>query len=371
MQTEIINKLITKLENNEDVKEIIDVASFGNCKDIVNDLANKTQINALINNYNVLLTKALFGTRDYSKTEGHKQVIDLLERFELNSIGGIIDNYEYLFKCYYLYALLLIYCCTHYYSVTITSTSIEEEIEQIRSFMTMYGENIKPFSFRGLPNSSYELIPSAYRNIKEDYVYIDDTYIDNHFSAKIRDYKKIISNDFKDDEFYAYMQHSEATSPLLDFTNNENIAGMFACDSGTNTDATIMVFTKNFGVRDARKRKIEFFKNKISFDTKIFGKPLYKCKISDLEVSFKTIYDKTNDRMKYQDGLFLDLIKCVFVNGHLLFPSSKTHLIKLIIPSYKHDKKINKGIIREAILEKYPYYGIQYLMDPYLWFKNK
>lgn len=370
VQIETINKLITELENNNDVNEIIDVASFEDYKDIIDCLANKAQVNALIKNYSVLLTKALFGSRDYYKTEGHKTVIDLLEKLDFNNIAELANNGEYLFKVYYLYELLLMYCCTHYYSQTISRASIEEEIEQIRSFMTKYGDDIKPFSYRGLSNSSYELMPSTYRNIKEDYVHIDDEYINNHFETKIRDYKRIISNNFKDNDFYAYMQHSEATSPLLDFTNNENIAGIFACNSGTDTDAAIMLFTKNSGVGDARKRNIEFFGKKISFDSIIFSKPLYKCKIDDFELSFKTIYYKTNDRMKYQNGLFLDLLKCVYVNGHLLFPSSKTHLIKLIIPSYKHDKQINKGVMREAILEKYPYFDMKYLMDPYLWFKN-
>jgi hypothetical protein len=106
--------------------------------------------------------------------------------------------------------------------------------------------------------------------------------------------------------------------------------------------------------------------SKINYDNKSFlGISNSELFFDDLKISIK-IYDKeTNDRMKYQQGVFLYLEKGTILGDIFLYPflDQNAVLFKFIIP-----KEYKKEIINESY--KNVKYSYDMLMDPYHYFET-
>lgn len=276
-----------------------------------------------------------------------------------------------------LYVLLLMFLCVGYMELNTGNSKTLQQFET--NFKTNYGlpTRYQYFWYRGVTSiDDFDLVPSMYRSIKDPYFHIDDAYIDSLYKVNNldREYKKIFKT-FKREEFLAYMQHSIAYSPLIDFTNNVVIAGSFA----TQFTNAVDYVKKDSGlfllVRDTRMNtralntNIELFNECLTPFSNIFGKPLFLCSLSDFYVKYNVVRNKSNDRMKYQDGLFLNIYKAVFVKGKLLFPDSTTKLFIIRIPF--GGSKITKDDVTNDISQNFQEYEYDYLMDPYNWFGKR
>ena len=100
----------------------------------------------------------------------------------------------------------------------------------------------------------------------------------------------------------------------------------------------------------------------------IRGKHLFRCSYDDFRVEACTLTDKTNDRMKYQQGCFLYFKRAVIINGNLLLPINFGRIKKYTIPA--DGNTLTKKIIANKIKSKYRYYAPHYLMNPYEYFEE-
>lgn len=245
--------------------------------------------------------------------------------------------------------------------------------------------NTIPILYRGQSNFSYDLLPSIYRNLDYngviDYSVLQQLYQSTSMYHK---YYSLFGSYTIDYSFVSFMQHATEFSPLLDFSKNKDIALIFATNSQgknynyyENTDCSLFSLklnkNKNREFLDFTVQNVQFNKDRLKYNTKIFGKPLILCSLQDFEVDYQTCLFPTNDRMKYQQGAFLYIHKCVIANGKLFFPFSQGLITKRKIYAEKNNKG-NKNLSKQTrykdIINKYPYYDMEHLLDPYLYFSE-
>jgi hypothetical protein len=240
--------------------------------------------------------------------------------------------------------------------------------------------------FRGQSNYSYGLLPSIYRDLKYegviDYHTLDRMYKDTSFFNKYNHHIERISN--VNYSFLAFIQHAVAYSPFLDFSEDLNIALIFATTSeGLNynsylqTDAGLYSFHPHNTVipnenidEIIKEHNVQYCSKRLNFASKIFGKSLLECGIDDFNVELYSFTSPTNDRMKYQKGVFLYFKKCVIVNKELFFPYSCGYITKSKIPCKLNLKKSPKSIpskeeIYNNIVTHSPSLDINHLLNPY------
>ncbi len=256
------------------------------------------------------------------------------------------------------------------------------EIDYSKETLSKYSNNY----FRGQSNYSYGLLPSFYRDLKYEgvinYDSLDQIYKSTSFFNKYTKHIERISN--INYSFLAFIQHAVAYSPFLDFSEDLNIALIFATESeGKNynsylqTDAGLYSFhphntiTSNENIDDIiREHNVQYCSKKLNYSSKIFGKPILECGIDDFNVELYSFTSPTNDRMKYQKGVFLYFKKCVIVNKELFFPYSCGFITKSKIPCKANLKKTSKSSfakeeIYNEIVANHPSLDINHLMNPY------
>ena len=126
-------------------------------------------------------------------------------------------------------------------------------------------------------------------------------------------------------DFFSMMQHFVSYSPLIDFSENINIATVFATKRLCNfndydcTDGALFLLAKNDNLNHNNniKRSISIHRGKVRYNSIIKGKPLYLCAISDFIPVFEIHDKKTSDRMRYQQGVFVDFKQAVFHRFHI------------------------------------------------------
>ena len=366
-------KLILSIFDVESIEQISSstIEEFRQFKPI--DFVLK-KLPALIDDLPLLTSRDFYDDNEFNKVRTYLDELTGNES-ENNFLMESIEKYPV--EAIKLYVLLLMFLCVGYMELNTGNSKTLQQFET--NFKTNYGLPTKYqyFWYRGVTNiDDFDLVPSMYRSIKDPYVHIDDAYIDSLYKVNNldREYKKIFKT-FKREEFLAYMQHSIAYSPLIDFTNNVVIAGSFA----TQFTNAVDYVKKDAGlfllVRDTRMNtrafntNIELFNEYLTPFSNVFGKPLFLCSLSDFYVKYNVVLNKSNDRMKYQDGLFLNIYKAVFVKGKLLFPNSTTKLFVIRIPF--GGSKITKDDVTNDISQNFQEYEYDYLMDPYNWFGKR
>lgn len=239
--------------------------------------------------------------------------------------------------------------------------------------------------YRGVSNANYTLIPSIYRNLSIDggfgvinAVVLENLYCKSNLLSK---YTEVFGTDNIDYNFCAFAQHAKQYSPFLDFTEEYRVALSFATDSSVSindyskNDAALYSLSfdaidnvediDNFSLSD-----IDVFINekRMTMFSLIRGKHLFRCSYDDFRVEACTLTDKTNDRMKYQQGCFLYFKRAVIINGNLLLPINFGRIKKYTIPA--DGNTLTKKIIANKIKSKYRYYAPHYLMNPYEYFEE-
>lgn len=237
--------------------------------------------------------------------------------------------------------------------------------------------------YRGHSNCNYNLLPSIYRGLNfngiVDYDKLNEMYVKSQLLKKYsRHIRTVESIDY---EFLSFIQHAISYSPLLDFSQDRNIAMVFATSpEGKNyntysqTDAELYTLY----LKDADNKEldydvllkdycIQYYSNKLKKLSTIFGKALPECSIEDFSVDLRGFIKPTNDRMIYQKGIFLFLKKAVFVNGTLFFPYSLGYIAKSKIPCEKNAKngRLSKEKIYNEIIKNDSSIDLEHLLNPY------
>lgn len=230
--------------------------------------------------------------------------------------------------------------------------------------------------YRGHCDSNYKLIPSIYRNLKINDRIIDIGYLEKLYkdSGLIKKYNEIRKNDLFsiDYAFLAYIQHSCAYSPLLDFTSDEDVAKVFATyetnyNSRMFNDASIYVFHPHELLEKPIDEclsdfRISYHQNELTYGSKIFGKRIWSCVLSDFRPSYTfNANEMSNDRMIYQKGSFMFVYKCVIAKGKVCMTFDTGFILKMVI------KRSRRNAIYHKIVQGRPYLEYRYLLDPYLY----
>lgn len=369
-----LNKLYDWLKNINQLKKVYEFPKDNELNSYIEKNSRKDTITIVITNYNKLLD-------DFSK---YRSISDnYVDEFYdmIDNLKDKVSIYSWVNKNYFLliklYIPLLLYASVGFNEINLDDKDIELFIKEIE--IRLGGKNI--FYFRGQSNFDYSLIPSMYRSINLSKNLIDDDVIEEMYreAGLISKYEAVYGNKPKMNyDFFSMMQHFVSYSPLIDFSENINIATVFATKRLCNfndydcTDGALFLLAKNDNLNHNNniKRSISIHRGKVRYNSIIKGKPLYLCAISDFIPVFEIHDKKTSDRMRYQQGVFVDFKQAVFINGILLFPGSMNYLFKVRIYSKNNNNIINKQTIYEHIIRKYKQFEYEYLMNPYLFFEK-
>ena len=379
-----VDEIIFLLRNIKTIDSIFDVSSLDDFGDAVFLKNNKKELvdfyscnlPRLLNVIQLMTDKDFYDDENFITLYEH---IFTIKKFFINESGDVVKEYisKRWKKTVRLYVLLILFSCVGYMEINTKKVPSLSHLE--KSFKEDKNFDYKYFWYRGVKNiDEYDLFPSIYRTIKKKYVHIDDKYIDKLYDINnLRDEYNKIFKDSSRNEFLSYMQHAISFSPLIDFTNNIIIAGSFATSFTNavdfkNVDAGIFLLTRDekmISDYEVHTTDIELYNKKLDLFSNIFGKQLFVCSLEDFYVKYNIILNKSNDRMKYQDGLFLYIRKAVFVNEKLLFPNSSSKLFTIRIPY--SGRGLTKDKIIKDIDKNYKQYSVDYIMDPYLWFGKR
>ncbi len=284
--------------------------------------------------------------------------------------SNLLRNNSNFSMIIYLKCLLIIYLCSSSYEYDYS----RENLNLVRKRIS--GE----MYFRGHSNIKYTIIPSMIRSLNKsnriNYTFIEKKYLDTNLFDK---YKKCVNNSFNIDyDFCSFIQHATSYSPLIDFTKDENIALSFATYPNGNLneynslDASLILLAvkRERDSIDVKSIDLDYHATKLTIKSLIYGKPIYKCSINDFNISFGLSTSATNDRMKYQKGVFFCFYRCVIVKGIPLIPWSKGYLITFRIKSKDNAKTPleDKQTIYNRITAAEPHLEHSHLMNPYDYF---
>lgn len=193
---------------------------------------------------------------------------------------------------------------------------------------------------------------------------------------------------------YAFMQHARSFSPLIDLTYSKEIATSFALSNSNNVntfrniDAAIFEIKINNCEQNTFKDESEarlFLKNDFNlkiinddyfilchkYSLKKYGGKLESICIKSFKELFKALTPKykifqiyTNDRMKYQKGLFLCFYDCICLKDFIVYDLiDDFEIIEFTIPF-----EIKNTILKK--IYEHRRYDPEHLMNPYLFFQE-
>lgn len=244
--------------------------------------------------------------------------------------------------------------------------------------------NLKPllkkedrWFYRGEENyDEFKLIPSMLRKKTfSEVVVVDKEFIKSEYKKTgcLDRYEKVFGTSRLSYKMLCFMQHYGCTSPFLDFSESHLVSLSFATNNKKGVDSTLYVFKKTDSIRDkfnVNDISIVIASRRLSMLDVIRGKDLVYCSFIDFDVRITVYSDKTNDRMKYQKGVFLLINQCVIVNDVMLMPLTSDFLKKYRIP-YSRSDGLTCLKIKRKISMYYPQYKLPNLLNPGFYLKKK
>ncbi len=269
--------------------------------------------------------------------------------------------------------------------------NLKYSLEDIYNNHLIYDNNA--YFFRGQTNYEWDLIPSMIRNLNDNVKINMNFFNKKYLTLKLKDkYYEMFGKDKIDYLFLSFMQHACSYSPFIDFTKSNIIGLSFALSNPnafndfTNKNSSLFIVSidSNEILRSEEKineflqeeyqliyldRKTLGFGENVLFkeneEEKILFLSDFKTIINLLTPKYKLIDLPTNDRMKYQKGVFLVFYGCICVNDTIYYQlNNKFKLLRLKI------NKTNKRVYLEKIYKKYRFYDPEHLMKPYLYFNE-
>lgn len=290
------------------------------------------------------------------------------------------------------YILLLSQCTLVRIIIEMNGTeNLKYNLKDIYNNCLNYNNNV--YFFRGQTNYEWNLIPSMIRNLNDNVKINMNFFNKKYLTLKLKDkYYEMFGKDKIDYLFLSFMQHACSYSPFIDFTKSNIIGLSFALSNPnafndfTNKNSSLFIVSidSNEILRSEEKineflqkeyqliyldRKTLGFGENVSFkeneEEKILFLSDFKTIINLLTPKYKLIDLPTNDRMKYQKGVFLVFYGCICVNDTIYYQlNNKFKLLRLKI------NKTNKRVYLEKIYKKYRFYDPEHLMKPYLYFNE-
>lgn len=366
------NRLKSILETSSTLSKVKETSKW---KQFCGNIDNDPTINKDLFDYLSYLKTAFptLANESYYDDSEYKEICDLFQTKNDNVFPNAIHE-----LCL-LKVLMILYISHGFFEIDVSD--FEQLNSKTNELSKSYSNDTTHVYYRGQQDSTFSLLPSIYRGLNETHKFVDFQYITNLYKENnLWDkYERCMQDPSKDIfTFYSYMQHACSYSPLLDFTNDKNVAFAFGnhCSQNfnlyENTNSSIfMLFLKDSSISSQEKitdalkeNEIEYYKGKIKITDSIFGKKLFKTKLEDFIPKFFYCKGEANDRMKYQKGGFMFFYKAVFINGIVIFPYSESHIIKINIPGCM------KGEVYESTIKQDNKYKYENLMDPYLFFSN-
>ena len=266
---------------------------------------------------------------------------------------------------------------------SVTATITKDVSRLVSNDLVLLKESSKESFFRGHSDEGFRLIPSIFRSYNASKYGEEMTYptLYNLYNEAnlLTKYGNVFNYSSINNEFCAFMQHSCSYSPFLDLTKNHIIALSFATSNHGNLNeyfrkkSAIFEFKFNENVLtdrfDISKMWVYFVKGRLRFFSIYKDEHLFYCVPNMFDPTICLLDEKTNDRMKYQDGAFLFFQSCIVVNGHVLMPYKIGKIIKYTISPSKKEF-LNKACIYQKIVDQYRKYDYEHLMDPYLYFSE-
>ena len=269
--------------------------------------------------------------------------------------------------------------------------NLKYSLEDIYNNHLIYDNNA--YFFRGQTNYEWDLIPSMIRNLNDNVKINMNFFNKKYLTLKLKDkYYEMFGKDKIDYLFLSFMQHACSYSPFIDFTKSNIIGLSFALSNPnffndfTNKNSSLFIVSidSNEILRSEEKineflqeeyqliyldRKTLGFGENVSFkeneEEKILFLSDFKTIINLLTPKYKLIDLPTNDRMKYQKGVFLVFYGCICANDTIFYQlNNRFKLLKVKI------NKMNKRIYLEKIYKNYRFYDPEHLMKPYLYFNE-
>ena len=398
-------------ENSQIIKELCE--KHIKEKDIIHIVRifapySKYSLTSLINIYKDVNNKEILhktiNELSYSKNTLNYQDIDFSI---LHFVNSVTENENFILKSFeekptklILFSILKLAFVSYYYdSYLIQEVKIKYDltIEEDAKAKEIFKKNKhNGIFYRGQSNKNWRLSPSIVRKIDGN-IYLDDDY---YHDLLIKDgsedkYNQLIRSNDKDAySKYAFMQHSRCFSPFIDMSYSEEIATSFSLSNASdpckfkNIDAAIFkIEIKDNGenVIKSESKAREFLKKQ--FNLKIINDRYfilghrYKLKAhsgSDIEIyltSIKDVFEAltpkykvfqiyTNDRMKYQKGLFICFYDCICLKDIIVYNLiQELKIMEFIIPVKHKNKILNK-------INSHKRYDYNHLMNPYLFFQD-
>lgn len=381
-----INRLLKppkKFENN-----IIEIISESNNRKWINDCLEKNRTVVSFTCHLLKDGKKIKPNTDFLYIDfGIKDIIDFVENNKENVLLS-----EFL---YYLIALFIHQETLYVVGERHTNDFIKGKDEFVAK--TIY--------YRGQSDSKWRLIPSFFRNLNKK-VLVNKNYLLKKYGdlGLIDKYLNHIDKKMNYNAVYnviSFMQHACSYSPFLDFSKSKDVAKSFAINKSgnindyNNNDSIIYllkVFNEEGNVLKSDEEIEEFINNKYKvyylnvdniFD--ILGRPVEYVYIDHdgverkdylnihsisemiklLTPKFIIIDKQSNDRMKYQKGVFVVFYDCICIKGEFLYELSRGFRLG-------HDliKKVEKEKELNELFKNSRQYTMDYLMDPYKIFRE-
>lgn len=259
-------------------------------------------------------------------------------------------------------------------------------VEDLPIDYTDFQNNDGTHWYRGQSDYRWGLIPSMFRNLSNVFSVpttithktIEDIYSD---SGMLNKWTKVFKDSTVDYNFLAYMQHSIAYSPLLDFTSDFPTALSFSLGNRSSLNDFQYKDSAVYQVEVKKNRLlqnesdqipsdfyIQYIPDKYVIGTPILGKPpkTFADIIEALTPEFVMIDIVTNDRMKYQRGKFIFFYNYLSIQGTVCtWLNNDLRVTKFRI------RKEEKNRWCEKIRNEYPYLMIEKMMNPYSYFSDQ
>ena len=317
----------------------------------------------------------------FKKYNTHKDIEDLVKGYHVETPNYITEEYR-PFLLWSITFMVKLYLLRPRYT---NDLQYDGKSINFKKKKSVFGDeeaenqlNLKDYYFRGISNAKFDLVPSIFRNLKNNEIYnlekLIYLYENNGLKNKYKNvYKKVnLKSNKSIIDFFSYMQHSVSYSPFLDLTDSIIIASVFAnhftmnFNDYSNNDSAIYLIPKklmNNGKFNFKEDySVQVIGDKLKITDLIFRKHLWNVSLDDLKTKFYHINRKTNDRMKYQHGSFMVPYHAVIINGHMVMDTDSNKFIKIVI-----DKSKKLGLYN-SVINKHPYLDYDYLMDPYIYF---
>ncbi|NTW96627.1 MAG: FRG domain-containing protein [Erysipelotrichaceae bacterium] len=240
--------------------------------------------------------------------------------------------------------------------------------------------------YRGHSDSSWQLLPSFFRDIQEKQIEFNyNLLVDDYKKKKILEKMNTIMNANKIDyRFFSYVQHSLGYGPFLDFSkspqvafsftlsNRENVSLFFhkpSCLYELDTTNLPIIHSRSDINRRLKKLNISVFKSKASIEQIIKSSMWENLLNNTLESEIFLCDYQSNDRMRYQKGAFVLFNNVLIIGNRMLMSFKKQDILNQSLTKYIFPEDIHLTLYH-SFLDKYPQYHIRFLMDPYSYMRE-